>query len=959
MENDEPRLNAALATALAPFLQRANVNSEALKAFAGSARKPDILIHEQGAAPVVIETEVQPARSVERDAKARLGETMRASGRVVESAIAVRIPQRYRDLPQANIISNFQNDDKLEYALFNGDAEAPDRFPGAGWLVGSVRDLAAFSREASLPERTIEQATGILESGVIRAAGRLSSSASKEILAEIAADLHQPVGEQTWRMAATIIANAFTFHENLAGFRGITSPDGLRHEASGALSKTAVLKEWRKILRINYYPIFKIALDIAVKLQARLAAEIFDLLQETASQLAATGITRSHDLSGTVFQRLISDRKALATFYTSPPAATLLSVLAIPEVPAGRNWGDPKALTEFRMADFACGTGTLLSTAYQRLIRLHEAEGGNAATCHAAMMQQALTGCDVLPASVHLTASMLAAAFPRARFYGTRVHTLPYGRTEQGKIMLGSLDLLERQSVALLFASEAPVRQTGSGMVRESSNCSAFNFPWRTYDLVIMNPPFTRATNHEGERSDIANPAVSAFQHDAKTQGEMGSRLNQLARNTVAHGNAGLASHFVALADKMVKDGGHIALVLPLVALQGISWSQIRELWESRYRDIRIVTIAGARDKERSFSADTGMAEILIVAEKANGGPRRGRSTFINLRRQPRGNIEALEIARAVQNAPRARRLEAGPQGGTDLYAGEQHLGHMLSVPFGAWFAGGVEDAEVAQCAWQLARGKLWLPGQPKSQALEIPIVALGEIAERGLVDRDINGAGGRGPFDIEKIEKSVPTRPTLWAHNHEKERRLVVAPDREARPRKGADEDHISRVWQAASRVHFNLDFQFTSQPLGVCLTERPALGGQAWPNLSFHNPLHEIAFVLWANSTLGLLLHWGHATRQQAGRGRITISRVPDLPTLNLHKLRKPALQRCEKIFGDLRQHDFMPMHMANRDSAREELDRRFLGEVLKLPPGILAPLGVLRGKLCGEPSVHGGQR
>ncbi|MDD9828591.1 MAG: hypothetical protein OXU92_09505, partial [Deltaproteobacteria bacterium] len=71
MEKDEPRLNAALATALAPFLQRANVNSEALKAFAGSARKPDILIHEQGAAPVVIETEVQPARSVEKDAKAR------------------------------------------------------------------------------------------------------------------------------------------------------------------------------------------------------------------------------------------------------------------------------------------------------------------------------------------------------------------------------------------------------------------------------------------------------------------------------------------------------------------------------------------------------------------------------------------------------------------------------------------------------------------------------------------------------------------------------------------------------------------------------------------------------------------------------------------------------------------------------------------------------------------------
>ena len=957
MEINEPRLNAALAAALAPFLQRAELKSQPLKAFAGNTRQPDILVQEPDAAPVVIEAEVEPARSVEREAQGRLGETTRDTRRVVEAAIAVRIPQRYRRLAEAELVSHFRAEEKLEYALFNGDAEAPSRFPGAGWLVGGVRDLAALSREAAIPDRAIEDATGILEAGVIRAAGRLENSAAVEIRREIAAALHQPGGEQTWRMAATIIANAFTFHENLAGFRGIADPEKLRHATSGKLSKTAVLQEWRKILRINYHPIFHIAREIVEKLPAAIASELLDLLHKTANDLIATGITRSHDLSGTVFQRLISDRKALATFYTSPPAATLLSALAIPE--QSQSWGDPKVLTEFRIADFACGTGTLLATAYQRLIRLHETEGGNGATCHARMMERALTGCDVLPASVHLTASMLAAAFPRARFYGTRVHTLPYGRTEQGKITLGSLDLLERQSVALLFASEAPVRQTGSGMVREGSNCSASNFPWRTYDLVIMNPPFTRATNHEGERSDIANPAVSAFQHDARTQGEMGSHLNRLAKNTAAHGNAGLASHFVALADKMVKDGGHIALVLPLVALQGDSWSQVRELWESHYRDIRIVTLAGARDRERSFSADTGMAEILIVAEKANGGPKRGRSTFINLRRRPRSNIEALEVARAVQRTPKARRIEDRPVGGTDLYAGEQHLGHMLSVPTGAWFAGGLEDAEVVQCAWQLTHNRLWLPGQSKAKSLDIPIVALGEIAERGLLDRDINGAGGRGPFDIEKIEKSVPTYPTLWAHNHEAECCLVVAPDREAKPRDKADDDHISRVWKTASRVHFNIDFRFNSQALGACLTERRTLGGRAWPNLSFHNRLHEIAFVLWSNTTLGLLLHWGHATRQQAGRGRITISRVPELPTLDLRKLRKPALQRCEKIFGDLRQHDFMPMHMADRDAAREELDRRFLGEVLKLPPGILEPLGVLRGKLCGEPSVHGGQR
>ena len=59
------------------------------------------------------------------------------------------------------------------------------------------------------------------------------------------------------------------------------------------------------------------------------------------------------------------------------------------------------------------------------------------------------------------------------------------------------------------------------------------------FDLVIMNPPFTRATNHEGAHSDITNQAFAATRSDKMT---MGTRMNRLGKGASYHGNAGIAS---------------------------------------------------------------------------------------------------------------------------------------------------------------------------------------------------------------------------------------------------------------------------------------------------------------------------------------------------------------------------------------------------------------------------------
>ncbi len=145
--------------------------------------------------------------------------------------------------------------------------------------------------------------------------------------------------------------------------------------------KGALLAAWTAILKINYWPIFAIAKDLLSHLPAGDAATILRRLRETAQAISATGVDQAHDLTGRIFQRLIADRKYLATFYTLPASAALLARLAVAKLD-GVDWADPAAIGTLRVADFACGTGALLSAVYERLAARHERAGGDPSALH-------------------------------------------------------------------------------------------------------------------------------------------------------------------------------------------------------------------------------------------------------------------------------------------------------------------------------------------------------------------------------------------------------------------------------------------------------------------------------------------------------------------------------------------------------------------------------------------------
>jgi hypothetical protein len=950
------------------------VNSENTGQIKGSTARPDILVSEPNVSPVVIETEVLPAVNVEAEAVARLGAKLKKTGRTILSSVAVRLPLRLRDKSGKALQKDLLNSTDLEMCLYTGsDPEKQTRWPKSGWMVGTVAELSMLTQSATVPPDVIDAAATELVNGVSEAAGGLAEIAkeNKEAVEKMAKELYQEDSEQTRRMAATILANAFVFHGSLAGrLKGVNSIDELRGKKK--FNKASVIAEWEKILLVNYWPIFDIARRILEVVPVAESKALIEGLAETADRLLENRLMRSHDLTGAVFQRMIVDRKFLAAYYTTPASAALLIGLAlVPDLtPAMKSWADAENVTSLRIADFACGTGTLLTTAYSRIGQLHELAGGDSESIHAQMMAHAIIGCDVLPSAAHLTASMIAGAHPTVRYEQSLIMTVPYGNME-GDLALGSLDLLSPQAKLTEMAITAKAAE-GMGE-KEKETWAAL--PHASFDLVVMNPPFTRPTNHEGSRRDVPNPMFAAFANTAKEQKMMAEATKRLTAGTSAHGNAGEASIFLVVADRKVRDGGMVALVMPLSLMLGESWERSRALLAKNYSGLVVLSIAGATGEESSFSADTGMAECLVVARKSK--PKENRATFVVLRERPAyplmGASAADQIHRLIAGK-NLRRLEDGPVGGTQLYFGNDVVGQAMTAPLpesGVWNLARIADLSLAQASYQLTNdNRLWLPGMAKKDSINVQVTTLG-AGRTGPIDRDIDGVNPngeiRGPFEIVSVKiGSAPTYPALWEHQAERERTMCFEGDSEGIPRKAttpeqeeALADKVEAVWATASHCHFNLNFQFNSQSTSMQFTSRPTIGGRAWQSIKLDSVEQEKALVLWANTSLGMLLRWWHSNKQQAGRGNVGKTAMEDLPILNITALTAQQLAKAVEIFDETCDKALLPLHEIDKDPVRKELDGRFARDVLGVPNAILQPDGpmdLLRKKLAREPSIRG---
>ena len=670
-------------------------------------------------------------------------------------------------------------------------------------------------------------------------------------------------------------------------------------------------------------------------------------------------------MTGHVFQKLIVDRKYLAAFYTLPTSAALLARIAVSKM-NGIDWSDQEAIGQLKIADFACGTGALLSAVYDQIANRYERTGGNPADLHQAFMEKVFHGFDVVHYATCLTASILSGKQPGIAYQDTNFGTMPYGRQSDKTVKLGSLEFLGTSDQRIMFYTGDPAKAI-HGQRRKRRRILVEN---NSLDLVIMNPPFTRTgvkiMRKEKREKESNRGPFAAFGAADADQKEMAERMTDLTKGTCYGVGGGIASAFAAIGNQKLKPGGVLALVLPLTVAAGASWQKLRTILAKHYEDVEVLSLAAAKIKDVSFSADTGLGECLIVARKKSAYIPKSQpipTRFVSLRQRPDKLAAAGETARKLMAKATKRGLEDGPFGGDDIDCGEEKMGEAITANLPRtnpqWNAVRIRDFEVIQTACQLTKCKLHLP---KRKAKNLEITPLKNVGIRGPHPRVIIGPSDTAPFYQTKSTPKPNDQdgyPALWNHNCENERQFICKPDRKLKAVRGQEEE-ANQLWnRIAGRAHINADPRFNAQSLAVAFTEEPCIGGTAWPNVTFAKKDWDYAFAIWGNSTLGWILFWWHSSRQDTGRGRISRLSMETLPVLDFRALSEEKIQQARAIFNRFKNKSFRPAYRADVDETRKWLDHAVLCAWLGFDEKVWKAVRQLAHKWCAEPSVHGGEQ
>ena len=740
------------------------------------------------------------------------------------------------------------------------------------------------------------------------------------------------------RIACLVLFNALAFQDRLsaANENVPTVQEALTQGVPG------LLKAWRYICdSIDYVPVFQ------------LASEILEILgngpediQEPAIRplVKATDETRrleGHDISGRLFHTLLTDAKFTGAYYTSVPAATLLSRLVFQDWPPHVDWSDHEFPASLNVADLACGTGTLLMAVASEVERRHKEAGGQkAAQLHKAMVEQALHGYDVQLSAVHFAATSLAMLNPDIQFDRMNLYVMPLG-VEGGRVSLGSLDFLGETQVAVQFAMSGEgtgiatggAQRVSGGGGRGAEEGETATLP--VLDLAIMNPPFTRSV--------IGNLLFGSLPpaDRRKLQDELSRRLKQRQASVTA----GLGAAFVAAASPKLRPGeGRLALVLPVTLCTGPSWKQTRSLIE---RDFVLDMVITSHDPLKwNFSDSTDLSEALLIAtrrpEEKDGAEHH--TTFVNLWQNPNGVLDAHRMAQAIARTTPAK---LGGTGTALLEVDGQHVGEVLSITESRlvgrkWSGVQFARADLIRSALRLLDdGEAWVSGEAMT-----PNVPMCRFDELGQIGPDIRRLGDG--FDR---TDSVTAYPLVAGHDTEQRKSLICHPDAYlaplTKPRGGQRPGYGDHLWQQSSRLLVGARFRLNTLRVVAMRAEMNVLGSMWWP-VRVEYPKLEKALTVWLNSSFGLLTLMAARNTTQGSWVQLKKADLEELPVLDLLRLSPEQLQALSDLFDKMAEAEFERLPGMAHCPARQSLDDG-LSEILGLPN-----LGTLRLLLASEPVV-----
>lgn len=560
-------------------------------------------------------------------------------------------------------------DDLERYELLHSPRSHKSR-PSAAktlWQRGDISQLANVLRKIPDQLGAPDEIANRLSFALDNAVGRLSEAQKQELAAALDLPAGKPMKieygsgftqsamssrfnqatlssrfNQAAKRAMLVIATAVMFHSQLdkhrlaikpaldkrqeppQPFRDAWPPPRAAVCAEDADPIGAFYAAWHLWLAVDYKPIFATAREA---LQGCAHDSAFSAAVRLSAR-AALKVTRNiaglrHDLLGRIFHKVLDSARYDGSFYTTTAAATLLAALAMRA--DERDWSDPRAIASFRVTDPACGTGTLLMAAAERIRDLSRSAGSraddNQADVSRALIENVLTGYDVNLTATHLAATTLGLLSPTTTFERMKIYRALLGVDENKEAKLGSLEFLnpERDKQPLLIPWPASIEQVESRRVADKAEPA---------DLVIMNPPFTR----DSLRHDQFSPA-----HEKKLKAREKTLFDKLEGGIHRSHNGG---GFLALADKIAKsEAGTIAVILPLVGATNYATREMRIYLAKKFH---IDTIVTSQDPTRIyFSENTSIGEMLLICRRPStrrtAPPRKSRrksSTYTRIRRR-------------------------------------------------------------------------------------------------------------------------------------------------------------------------------------------------------------------------------------------------------------------------------------------------------------------------------------
>lgn len=975
MRLHEQGFNYGLADALRTVNARWADNKSCVKAEESrKGKRPDILIDDKTMGRVAIECEVEGGK--DKDAPARLKE----DGTDCEAAIAVRIPKNIlRDWTQNEVASRLCAGEPLHYAVhqMRDDGEI-DRFPNKGWLSGDAADLAALIPWASMPPHKVKRVAEAVVEKIVECADILGAGLNERDAEQLAEHVKPIAGDHPLRTLAVLWLDAFLVQRHLRRMNGPPFPE--MPDASAGVDAKFVADGWDKILESNWHSIFRPAVD-ALRDAAKWGGESGHALVALLEGVSIIERERMGDrvqVGAELFPKLCVDRKESAAFYTTPATAEMLAAMTIRRGDR-KDWVCPNGPP--LLADFACGTGTLLRAGLRRIMEFHQAEEGSTRSTLGALHQAAMThkpiplgaggvtGADVSPIAAHLTNSTLAVMGMGMPYQDTNIGWLETGRKPHGVpknmgpgLLTGSLEFLAFNSAYDLFSASGEA----AGGVKKHAKRSVSAKP-DTVDYVLMNPPYSRT---RGGQSAFDIGGMTKKQRDG-CQKRWGWLLGKSAAlygmdYPPAKKTAGMAASFLAMARRMARPGGRIGFVLPLTAAFAPSWAQSRKMLREWFKDIIVVGKIGASGGADAMSDDTHMGEMMLVATKRKAPGKMSPVLCASLQRMPLRLGEAGAVGSAVSEAAKT----CAEAERAVIRVGDDEIGSVVRFDGDAespWSHLGALHPELSVAALSLATdGVLKYWGGDSDIPLKCGMTTIQALFRMGPTHHLIghlpssNPSVRTGAFTMHPVvskHDAIGEDRALWNANAKPQRNLLVGPTHKGLPYAAATTQDRAKVRAKMGRLHYARGMRWTSQALLAASTDKPMHGGRSWATLHHEDDSVLCAMSLWFNSTFGMLAHWSQAGRQQIGRASTQINAIQRMPCPNAIALPDTQLRKATKWFVKIGKLTLLPAREADVDPVRRMLDEAVV-DVFDLPSKAMEIVDAWRGLWVAEPTVNGGR-